>query len=104
LPDEPGRIAYMSTTPEVNGPMVLAWYADLDTVIPAVKALGYAGLSFRLAIRPSSTTWPVKRKIENAGLEIVAISTGPIGIEKGCTSATRSRRPQKGDRAVQDGA
>ena len=43
----PGRIAYMSTTPEVNGPMVLAWHADLATVIPALKGLGYAGIELQ---------------------------------------------------------
>jgi 5-keto-L-gluconate epimerase len=79
----PDKLAYMSTTPEVNGPMVLAWHADLDTVIPAVKALGYTGLELQTRNPSEFDRVAVKRKIENAGLQIVAISTGPIGIEEG---------------------
>lgn len=79
----PQKIAYMSTTPEVNGPMVLAWHADLDTVIPAVKELGYTGLELQTRDPSQFDHVAVKKKIENAGLEIVAISTGPIGIEDG---------------------
>jgi 5-keto-L-gluconate epimerase len=79
----PQKIAYMSTTPEVNGPMVLAWHADLDTVIPTVKELGYTGLELQTRDPSQFDHGAVKRKIENAGLKIVAISTGPIGIEDG---------------------
>ena len=79
----PQKLAYMSTTPEVNGPMALAWHADLDTVIPAVKALGYTGLELQTRDPGEFDHKAVKSKIEGAGLEIVAISTGPIGIEDG---------------------
>jgi sugar phosphate isomerase/epimerase len=79
----PEKIAYMSTTPEVNGPMPLAWLADLDTVIPAVKQLGYTGLELQTRDPAGFDHAAVKRKIEGAGLQIVAISTGPIGIEDG---------------------
>jgi sugar phosphate isomerase/epimerase len=79
----PDKIAYMSTTPEVKGPMPLAWLADLDTVIPAVKELGYTGLELQTRDPSAFDQVAVKRKIESAGLEIVAISTGPIGIEDG---------------------
>ena len=79
----PQKLAYMSTTPEVNGPMALAWHADLDVVIPAVKALGYTGLELQTRDPGEFDHKAVKQKIENAGLEIVAISTGPIGIEDG---------------------
>ena len=37
----PDKIAYMSVTPDVNGPMPLSWVADLDTVIPQLVKLGY---------------------------------------------------------------
>lgn len=79
----PQKLAYMSTTPEVNGPMALAWHADLDVVIPAVKALGYTGLELQTRDPGEFDHKAVKNKIEGAGLEIVAISTGPIGIEDG---------------------
>jgi D-psicose/D-tagatose/L-ribulose 3-epimerase len=79
----PQKLAYMSTTPEVNGPMALAWHADLDVVIPAVKELGYTGLELQTRDPGEFDHKAVKQKIENAGLEIVAISTGPIGIEDG---------------------
>lgn len=79
----PDKIAYMSTTPEVNGPMPLAWLADLDTVIPAVKKLGYTGLELQTR-NPADFDWKaVKAKIDGAGLSLVGISTGPIGIEDG---------------------
>jgi sugar phosphate isomerase/epimerase len=79
----PEKIAYMSTTPEVKGPMPLAWLADLDTVIPAVKKLGYTGLELQTRDPGEFDQKAVKRKIEDAGLALVAISTGPIGIEDG---------------------
>jgi 5-keto-L-gluconate epimerase len=79
----PDKLAYMSTTPEVNGPMVLAWHADLSSVIPAVKALGYTGLELQTRNPAEFDRVAVKRKFEDAGLQIVAISTGPIGIEEG---------------------
>ncbi|MGE3912741.1 MAG: sugar phosphate isomerase/epimerase family protein [Chloroflexota bacterium] len=79
----PEKIAYMSTTPEVNGPMALAWHGDLDTVIPTVKGLGYTGLELQTRDPAEFDHKAVKAKIENAGLELVAISTGPIGIEDG---------------------
>ena len=79
----PDKIAYMSVTPDVNGPMPLSWVADLDTVIPAIKALGYKGIELQTR-KPTEFDWKATRKkIDDAGLTIVGISTGPIGIEDG---------------------
>jgi D-psicose/D-tagatose/L-ribulose 3-epimerase len=79
----PEKIAYMSTTPEVKGPMPLAWLADLDTVIPAVKKLGYTGLELQTRDPGEFDQKAVKRKVTDGGLQLVGISTGPIGIEDG---------------------
>jgi sugar phosphate isomerase/epimerase len=79
----PDKIAYMSVTPDVNGPMPLSWVADLDTVIPAITSLGYAGIELQTR-KPDEFDWAaVKKKIDASGLKIVGISTGPIGIEDG---------------------
>jgi 5-keto-L-gluconate epimerase len=79
----PDKIAYMSVTPDVNGPMPLSWVADLDTVIPALTALGYTGIELQTR-KPDEFDWKaVKKKCVDAGLTIVGISTGPIGIEDG---------------------
>jgi len=79
----PDKIAYMSVTPDVNGPMPLSWVADLDTVIPAIKALGYQGIELQTR-KPTEFDWKATRKkIDDSGLAIVGISTGPIGIEDG---------------------
>ena len=79
----PDKIAYMSVTPDVNGPMPLSWVADLDTVIPAITSLGYAGIELQTR-KPDEFDWAaVKKKVDASGLTIVGISTGPIGIEDG---------------------
>lgn len=79
----PDKIAYMSVTPDVNGPMPLSWVADLDTVMPAIKSLGYTGIELQTR-EPTAFDWKATRKkIDEAGLTIVGISTGPIGIEDG---------------------
>jgi len=79
----PDKIAYMSVTPDVNGPMPLSWVADLNTVIPALKGLGYTGIELQTR-KPTEFDWAaVKRTCDDAGLKIVGISTGPIGIEDG---------------------
>ena len=79
----PDKIAYMSVTPDVNGPMPLSWVADLDIVIPAIKALGYTGIELQTR-EPTAFDWKATRKkIDDSGLVIVGISTGPIGIEDG---------------------
>ena len=77
------KLCYMSTTPEVRGPMPLAWLADLDTVLPAVAELGYQGVELQTRDPQEFDHASVKRKIDAAGLELVALSTGPIGIEDG---------------------
>jgi sugar phosphate isomerase/epimerase len=79
----PDKIAYMSVTPDVNGPMPLSWVADLDTVIPALTGLGYTGIELQTR-KPTEFDWAAtKKKIDASGLQIVGISTGPIGIEDG---------------------
>ena len=79
----PDKIAYMSVTPDVNGPMPLSWVADLDAVIPAITSLGYAGIELQTR-EPTAFDWKATRKkIDDAGLTLVGISTGPIGIEDG---------------------
>jgi len=79
----PDKIAYMSVTPDVHGPMPLSWVADLDTVIPALVALGYTGIELQTR-EPTQFDWKATRKkIDDSGLIIVGISTGPIGIEDG---------------------
>ena len=77
------RLCYMSTTPEVRGPMPLAWLDDLDTVLPQVAEMGYEGLELQTRDPSQFDHAAVRRKIEAAGLELVALSTGPIGIEEG---------------------
>jgi 5-keto-L-gluconate epimerase len=76
------KIAYMCTTPEVRV-MQLAWVADLDTVIPTLKALGCAGIELQTRDPKAYDQAAVRRKIEGAGLKIAAISSGPIGSEDG---------------------
>jgi sugar phosphate isomerase/epimerase len=79
----PDKIAYMSVTPDVNGPMPLSWVADLDTVIPTLVKLGYTGIELQTR-KPDEFDWAAtKKKIDASGLTIVGISTGPIGIEDG---------------------
>ena len=75
------RFCYMSTTPEVNGPMPLAWHGDLDTVLPTVADLGYEGVELQTRNPAEFDHAAVMKKVQSAGLEMVAISTGPIGIE-----------------------
>lgn len=75
------KFCYMSTTPEVNGPMPLAWHADLDTVLPTVADLGYQGIELQTRNPAEFDHAAVLKKVQAAGLELVAISTGPIGIE-----------------------
>ncbi|MBA2448101.1 MAG: sugar phosphate isomerase/epimerase [Chloroflexi bacterium] len=77
------KLCYMSTTPEVRGPMPLAWLADLDTVLPAVAELGYQGIELQTRNPAEFDHKSVRQKISDAGLELVALSTGPIGIEDG---------------------
>jgi sugar phosphate isomerase/epimerase len=77
------KLSYMSTTPEVAGPMPLAWRADLDAVLPVVADLGYEGIELQTRDPSQFDHAAVRRKIEAAGLELVALSTGPIGIEDG---------------------
>lgn len=79
----PDKIAYMSVTPDVNGPMPLSWVADLDTVMPALTSLGYTGIELQTR-EPTAFDWKsTRKKIDASGLTIVGISTGPIGIEDG---------------------
>lgn len=79
----PDKIAYMSVTPDVNGPMPLSWVADLDTVIPHLVKLGYTGIELQTR-KPTEFDWKAtKKKVDDSGLKIVGISTGPIGIEDG---------------------
>ena len=79
----PDKIAYMSVTPDVNGPMPLSWVADLDTVMPALTSLGYTGIELQTR-KPIEFDWKAtKKKIDDSGLTLVGISTGPIGIEDG---------------------
>jgi sugar phosphate isomerase/epimerase len=79
----PDKIAYMSVTPDVNGPMPLSWVADLDTVIPQLVKLEYAGIELQTR-KPTEFDWKAtKKKIDDSGLTIVGISTGPIGLEDG---------------------
>jgi sugar phosphate isomerase/epimerase len=79
----PDKLAYMSVTPDVNGPMPLSWVADLDTVIPTLVQLGYTGIELQTR-KPDEFDWAAtKKKIDASGLTIVGISTGPIGIEDG---------------------
>jgi sugar phosphate isomerase/epimerase len=79
----PDKIAYMSVTPDVNGPMPLSWVADLDTVLPALTSLGYTGIELQTR-EPTAFDWKATRKkVDDSGLIIVGISTGPIGIEDG---------------------
>jgi len=75
------KFCYMSTTPEVNGPMPLAWHGDLDTVLPTVADLGYEGIELQTRNPAEFDHAAVMKKVRAAGLEMVAISTGPIGIE-----------------------
>lgn len=75
------KLCYMSTTPEVKGPMPLAWLEDLDTVLPAVSELGYDGIELQTRDPAEFDHAAVKRKIDRSGLELVALSTGPIGRE-----------------------
>ena len=77
------KLCYMSTTPEVGGPMPLAWLSDLDRVLPAVADLGYEGIELQTRDPSTFDHGAVRRKIDAAGLELVALSTGPIGIEDG---------------------
>ncbi len=77
------KLCYMSTTPEVGGPMPLAWLADLDRVLPAVAELGYEGIELQTRDPGAFDHDAVRQKIQAARLELVALSTGPIGIEDG---------------------
>jgi len=76
-PMNPGRIAYMSTTPEVNGPMVLG----LGTPPTSTPFTGCQSAWLRRAGASDSqsgrvrTTWPSSVRSRTPGLEIVAIST-----------------------------
>ena len=54
----PDKIAYMSVTPDVNGPMPLSWVADLDTVIPQLVKLGYTGIELQTRKR----YWEARRE------------------------------------------
>jgi sugar phosphate isomerase/epimerase len=73
----------MGTTPEVKGPMPLAWLADLDTSCSTIAELGYEGIELQTRNPAEFDHDAARKKIEGYGLEIVALSTGPIGNEEG---------------------
>ncbi|MFN8521879.1 MAG: sugar phosphate isomerase/epimerase family protein [Chloroflexota bacterium] len=74
------KLSYMVTTPEVKA-MPLAWVGDLDVSLPAIAGLGYEGVELQTRDPLQFDQAAVAKKVRAAGLEIVAISTGPIGQE-----------------------
>ncbi|MCC6179919.1 MAG: sugar phosphate isomerase/epimerase [Chloroflexi bacterium] len=79
------KLCYMATTPEVKGPMPLAWLAPIEETAPAIAELGYTGIELQTRDPSQFDHDTVRRAIDDAGLELVALSTGPLPREDGLT-------------------
>jgi sugar phosphate isomerase/epimerase len=72
------KLAYTVVTPELAR-MPMGWVGDPDVILPKLGKMGYEGVELQLRDPAEFDTDAYRKKVENAGMRICAVSTGGIG-------------------------